>query len=118
MSYILDAEQASHRAGCSCRLCDPFRPNPRARRSPVKRQSAHDVALELAAELEYLRSQQVDQDPGPSDADFAPAETWEVEEWLEEVPARTPEARVMAPVRRISARKDPWLTVRKWGRGF
>ena len=128
MSYVLDAERAQHTAGCPCRLCDTFRPNPRARRSPVKRRSDREVAEEEHARAEYAESElarlrelldTAESPPEPPDLDPA-----ELARYLDEVPPEDFEAYegrvepIRVPVRRLSSRKDPWLTVRKWGRGF
>ena len=104
MSYVLDAEQASHTAGCPCRLCDQFRPSKRRRGPARRRQTDAETALEQRDRAEYAESELARY------LDETPPEDFEAYEWRTE-PFR-------APVQRLGSRKDPWLTVRKWGRGF
>ena len=128
MSYVLDAEKASHTAGCPCRLCDQFRPSKRRRGPARRRQTDAETALEQRDRAEYSESElarlrelldTAESAPEPPDLDPAelaryldetPPEDFEAYEWRTEP--------IRAPVQRLGSRKDTWLTVRKWGRGF
>ena len=92
MSYVLDAEQASR-----------------------------DRAEYAESELARLRELLDTAESAPEPPDLDPAE---LDRYLDETPPEDFEAYewrtepIRAPVQRLGSRKDPWLTVRKWGRGF
>ena len=71
MSYVLDQEAAQHAAGCSCRLCDPFRPARRGHRAARPRQTAMERLFDERARADALESELAELRAGP-DADLYP----------------------------------------------
>ena len=72
-------------------------------------QASRDRAEYAESELARLRELLDTAESAPEPPDLDPAEL-DRYEWRTEP--------IRAPVQRLGSRKDPWLTVRKWGRGF